>query len=119
MLTVVLWPAEIKIKFGFSDPSFYVMNPFSPTYDLNNDLLLVREAQEGSRIALEKLLKFHQGFIYNVALRLVRNPDDAADLSQEAIIKVITKLNQFKGKSSFRTWIYKIVVNHFIKSKKM
>jgi RNA polymerase sigma factor (sigma-70 family) len=94
------------------------MNPFSSTYDLNDDLLLVREAQEGSRIALEKLLKFHQGFIYNVALKLVRNPEDAADLSQEAIIKVITKLNQFKGKSSFRTWVYKIVVNHFIKSKK-
>jgi RNA polymerase sigma factor (sigma-70 family) len=94
------------------------MNPFSKTYDPNDDLALVHEAREGSKIALDKLLRFHQGFIYNVALRLVRNPADAADLSQEAIIKVITKLNQFKGKSSFRTWIYKIVVNHFIKSKK-
>ena len=94
------------------------MNPFSETYDPNDECCLCREAQEGSQKALEKLIKLHQRFIYNIALKLVRNPDDAADLSQEAIIKMITKLNQFKGKSSFRTWLYKIVVNHFIKSKK-
>ena len=94
------------------------MNPFSTSYDPQDDIALVREAQEGSKNALEKLIKLHQGFIYNFALRLVRNPDDAADLSQEAIIKLITKLNQFKGKSSFRTWLYKIIINHFIKSKK-
>jgi RNA polymerase sigma factor (sigma-70 family) len=67
----------------------------------------VREAQEGSKNALEKLFTASPGFIYNIALRLVRNPDDAADLSQEVLIKIITKLNQFKGKSSFRTWLYK------------
>jgi len=66
---------------------------------------------------LEKLVRTHQEFIYNVALKLIRNPDEAADLSQEAMIKMITKLNQFKGRSNFRTWLYKIVINHFIKSK--
>ena len=81
-------------------------------------MLTVREAQAGSQKALEKLVKTHQEFIYNVALKLIRNPDEAADLSQEAMIKMITKLNQFKGRSNFRTWLYKIVINHFIKSKK-
>jgi len=94
------------------------MNPFSGTYDTKDEMLIVREAQEGSQKALEKLVNLHERFIYNVALKLVRNTDDAADLSQEAIIKMITKLTQFKGKSSFRTWLYKLVVNHFIKSKK-
>jgi len=94
------------------------MNPFSETYDLKEEMMIVQEAQEGSQRALEKLVKLHQRFVYNIALKLVRNTEDAADLSQEAIIKMITKLNQFKGKSSFRTWLYKIVVNHFIKSKK-
>ena len=94
------------------------MNPFSETYDLKEEMMIVQEAQEGSQRALEKLVKLHQRFIYNIALKLVRNTEDAADLSQEAIIKMITKLNQFKGKSSFRTWLYKIVVNHFIQSKK-
>src|SRR4030095_6823054 len=93
------------------------MNRVSETYDLKDEMVLVREAQAGSKTALEKLINFHQGFIYNIALKLVRNLDDAADISQEAIIKMITKLNQFKGKSSFRTWLYKIVFNHFIKSK--
>ena len=65
---------------------------------------------------MEKLVKLHQRFIYNVALKFVRDPDAAADLSQEVLIKMITKLAQFKGKSSFRTWLYKIVVTHFVKS---
>src|SRR5580765_8318767 len=93
------------------------MNPFSETYDPKDDMLTVREAQAGSQKALEKLVKTHQEFIYNIALKLIRNPDEAADLSQEAMIKMITKLNQFKGRSNFRTWLYKIVINHFIKSK--
>ena len=80
-------------------------------------MLLVHEAQEGSQKALEKLVKLHQRFIYNVALKFVRDPDAAADLSQEVLIKMITKLAQFKGKSSFRTWLYKIVVTHFVNSK--
>jgi DNA-directed RNA polymerase specialized sigma24 family protein len=65
------------------------MNPFSATYDLTDDLVLVREAQEGSKTALEKLVNLHQDFIYNVALKLVRDPNQAADLSQEVVIKMI------------------------------
>jgi RNA polymerase sigma factor (sigma-70 family) len=93
------------------------MNPFSDLYDKGDELALVQQAQEGSQQALEKLIKLHQRFIYNVALKFVHDPDDAADLSQEVLIKMITKLNLFKGKSSFRTWLYKIVLNHFIKAK--
>jgi len=94
------------------------MNPFGEAYNSKDELLLVQEAQEGSRVALEKLVKLHQRFIYNVLLKLVRDPDDAADLTQEVLIKMITKLTQFKGKSSFRTWLYRIVTTHFIKAKK-
>jgi RNA polymerase sigma factor (sigma-70 family) len=94
------------------------MNPFSSTYDAAQDLALVKEAVEGSNVAMDKLVRQHQQFIYNVALKLVGNPDDAEDLCQEAIIKMITKLSQFKGKSSFRTWLYRIVFNHFINATK-
>ena len=94
------------------------MNPFSESYDSKDEMLLVHEAQEGSQKALEKLVKLHQRFIYNVALNFVRDPDAAADLSQEVLIKMITKLAQFKAKSSFRTWLYKIVVTHFVNSKR-
>lgn len=95
-----------------------MMNPFSEAFNSKDELLLVHEAQEGSQKALEKLVKLHQRFIYNVLLKLVRDPDDAADLTQEVLIKMITKLTQFKGKSNFRTWLYKIVITHFIKTKK-
>ena len=94
------------------------MNPFSETYDPKDEMLLVKEAQDGSQKALEKLVKLHQRFIYNVALKFVRDPNAAADLSQEVLIKMITKLAQFKAKSSFRTWLYKIVVTHFVNSKR-
>lgn len=94
------------------------MNPFSEKYDAKEDLNLVSAAKNGSRQALEKLVRSHQRYIFNVALSFVKDADEAADLSQEALIKVITKLDQFQGKSSFRSWLYKIVMNHFLKSKK-
>lgn len=94
------------------------MTPFSEKYDEAGDLDLIAQVQSGSQKALEKLVRLHQRFIYNVALKFVRDTDDAADLSQEVLIKMITKLNSFKSKSSFRTWLYKISMNHFLKSKR-
>ncbi len=94
------------------------MNPFSLGYNTADELQVVKEARSGSQKALETLVKQHQAFIYNLALKLVRDENEAADLSQEAIIKMITRLQQFKGNSSFRTWLYRIVINHFIQSKK-
>ncbi len=79
---------------------------------------LIDNALGGSKTALEHLLKLHYNYIYNVALRFVLNPNDAEDLTQEAIIKVITKLSQFNHQSDFKTWIYRIVFNHFLNSNR-
>lgn len=95
-----------------------VMNPYSTRYNEEEDLLLISEAFKGASDALNKLVQRHQQFIYNVALKFVRDDDDAADLTQEVLIKMVTKLNQFEGKSSFRTWLYKMVTNHFLNSQK-
>lgn len=86
--------------------------------DSINDKELINDALGGSKNALEYLLKRHYNFIYNVALRFVLNPDDAQDLTQEAVVKVITKLSQFNQTSEFRTWLYRIVFNHFLNSKR-
>ncbi|MEL6251223.1 MAG: RNA polymerase sigma factor [Bacteroidota bacterium] len=91
---------------------------FETEYRESDDLILIDQAQEGSRKALEQLLERHYNFIYNVALRFLLNPQDAQDLTQEVLIKLITKLRQFHGKSSFRTWLYRMVVNHFLNSKR-
>ena len=94
------------------------MYPFIEKYDETKDQQLVEEACEGSTAAMEKLVKLHQRFIYNVALKFVRDADDAADLTQEILIKMITKLSLYSHKSSFRTWLYRMVMNHFISSKR-
>lgn len=86
--------------------------------DDQHDLALLSEALQGNKRSLENLIKHHQDFVYNVALRLYLNPDDALDATQEVLIKVITHLKTFNGNSQFRTWLYRIVVNHFLNAPK-
>lgn len=95
-----------------------IQRVFDAGYQESDDLVLIEQAKEGSRKALEQLVERHYNFIYNVALRFLLNPEDAQDLTQEVLIKLITKLSQFQGKSSFRTWLYRIVSNHFLNSKR-
>ena len=94
------------------------MNPFDISYDNSTDLQLIELSLKGSSKSLEQLIKRHQHYIYNVALKMVLNPFDAEDITQEVLIKVVTKLSQFEGKSDFRTWLYRITFNHFLKMKK-
>lgn len=82
------------------------------------DSLLIEKALSGDKASLELLIGRHQDYIYNVALTFVGDPNEAADLTQEVLIKVITKLETFKGNSSFRTWMYRIVKNHFLNMKR-
>ncbi len=82
------------------------------------DLDLRSSALKGDKIALEQLIERHYKFIYNVALKTVLEPADAEDVTQEIIIKLITNLSNFRGDSSFRTWLYRIVTNHILNMKK-
>jgi RNA polymerase sigma factor (sigma-70 family) len=93
-------------------------NPFQEIYNDKEDTELIGLAKEGSKSALKNLIKKHQHYIYNVALKFVLSPFDAEDITQEVLIKVITNLGNFKGESNFRTWLYRITFNHFIKLKK-
>ncbi|MEO1254433.1 MAG: RNA polymerase sigma factor [Bacteroidota bacterium] len=96
------------------------MNPFQQEYLTDeDDRSLIKKAVGGSKESLEKLLKKHQPFIFNIAWKMVQNPNDAQDITQEVLIKVTTKLAQFKGESQFRTWLYRIVANHFLRMKKI
>ena len=94
-------------------------NPFLKQYNSDKtDLQLVEEAKSGNKQSLEKLLLKHQPYIYNIAWKMVRNPADAEDITQEVLIKVMTKLSQFRAESTFRTWLYRIVTNHFLMGKR-
>lgn len=92
--------------------------PFNKSYSDTEQQNLVKQAIDGNRDALNDIISFHQPFIYNVAWKMCHNPVDAQDLTQEVLIKVITKLGQFNFKSKFRTWLYRIVVNEFLQSKR-
>jgi RNA polymerase sigma factor (sigma-70 family) len=76
--------------------------------------LLVAEAQGGSKEALERVVSYAQGPIYNLALRMVQLPMDAEDATQEILIKLITHLGQFRGESAFSTWMYRVATNHLL-----
>jgi RNA polymerase sigma factor (sigma-70 family) len=93
-------------------------NPFHEAPLDPSDEALVAAAQDGDRAALERLVARHGPWIFNVAARMVWRRDDAADVTQEVLVKVITRLSTFRGESAFRTWLYRIVVNHVINLKK-
>jgi len=94
-------------------------NPFlAPAARDEDDARLAARAADGDRAALELLIVRHQRWVYAIALRMVRNPDAARDLAQEAMLRVVTRMAQFEGRSSFRTWAYRIVVRCMLDVKK-
>lgn len=93
-------------------------NPFQINYPDQVDADLVKMAIGGDKMALQNLVIRHQVFIYNLALKMTKSVEDAEDLTQEVFIKAITALTKFEGKSKFRTWLYRITVNHFLNTKK-
>jgi RNA polymerase sigma-70 factor, ECF subfamily len=76
-----------------------------------NDADLVRAARKGDMAAFEELVARHRDKIYARAYGMMRNEDDALDLSQEAWVKGWQRLAQFQGESSFATWMTRIVIN--------
>ncbi|HMD71380.1 MAG TPA: RNA polymerase sigma factor [Bryobacteraceae bacterium] len=79
---------------------------------------LVRGAQSGSREAAELLLARHQPWVLNLAVRMMPRRADAEDASQEVPIKAFQSLPTFRGGSQFRTWLYRIAVNHILNARK-
>ena len=73
---------------------------------------LVELCRKGDAEAFSRLVALHEGMVYNLACRLLGNPDDARDLSQDVFLQVYRTLFRFEGRSSLKTWIYRIVVNH-------
>jgi len=79
---------------------------------------LIKLAVTGDKNALEQLVTSVQGMVYNLALRMLWHPEDAKDVTQEILIKVITNLSSFQHRSEFKTWVYKLSTNTLINHKK-
>ncbi len=87
-----------------------------------DDRALVDAARAGDRNAFRTLFERYQRRAYSLAYGVVRNPDDALDIVQDAFIKAHRYLDKFEGTSSFYTWLYRIVMNlaidHIRKSRR-
>ncbi len=77
----------------------------------DDDDVLVTRAVDGDRRALEVLLDRHADRIHAVCRRIVANPDDALDATQEAMIAIARGITRFDGRAAFSTWCYRIATN--------
>lgn len=72
---------------------------------------LVQRCQEGDLDAFDQIVEEYSQKVYNLTYRMIGNPADASDLSQEVFVRVYRSLNNFRGESSFSTWLYRIATN--------
>lgn len=72
---------------------------------------LIRAAQGGSREAFDQLVRLHDQGVLRLALNLLRSPEDARDIYQEAFLRVYRNLDSFRFDCNFSTWLYRIVSN--------
>jgi RNA polymerase sigma factor (sigma-70 family) len=79
---------------------------------------LARRAVEGDRGALSELVREIQHPLYRLALRFLGNPDDAQDACQEILIRIVTRLGTFEGRSKFSTWAYTVAVRSLLRTRR-
>ncbi len=86
-----------------------------------SDKKILSGLKKGDNDSFQLLVELYQDKVYNTCLGFVRNESDADDLTQEVFIEVFLKINTFRGKASFSTWLYRIAVNkslEFIRKQK-
>lgn len=85
--------------------------------DISKDTIEL--AKEGDARALETLVRGIQDKVHHLARRMVYDPNIAQDVTQEILIRVVTKLSTFQGDSKFETWVYRVATNYLLTAKKV
>lgn len=80
---------------------------------------LVDAAKMGSQTALEGIVRAIQNRVHYLATRVLVNPEDALEATQEILILVITKVSTFRQESAFSTWVYRVASNYLLNAKKV
>ena len=104
------WALAVGNESGFAggtDASLAAPNTLSG----HTERTLVAEAQAGNRAAFEELVHRYDRDVLRLALNLMKRPEDARDVYQEAFLKVYRNLHRFRFECSFYTWLYRIVTN--------
>ena len=76
-----------------------------------HDAMLLRQAQSGDRTAYGQIVLTYQDRLYNAVLRLVGDPDEASEITQEAFTRGLMKIDSFRGDASAYTWLFRIAMN--------
>jgi RNA polymerase sigma factor (sigma-70 family) len=79
---------------------------------------LARQALDGDRDAIQRLVHALQGELYALALRMLWHREDAEDATQEILMRIVTRLTQFEFRSRLKTWAYRLAVNYILDVKK-
>jgi len=74
-----------------------------------DDLYYIEQVKSGNVAAFSYLVERHQNFVYSMALKMLKNVEDAEEMAQDCFVKAYTKLDSFESKSKFSTWLYSIV----------
>lgn len=77
----------------------------------DDELRIIKRVTGGDYNAFEELVIANQTNVYNLAFRMTKNEEDAADISQEAFFKAYTQLKSFRGESRFSVWMYRLTYN--------
>lgn len=75
------------------------------------EMEIVRRAQAGDQGALSELICQHQTYVYSIAIGVMHEPADAADMTQEAFVRLMRSLHTYRGDTKFTTWLYRLVTN--------
>ncbi|HEX2023079.1 MAG TPA: RNA polymerase sigma factor [Acidimicrobiales bacterium] len=75
-------------------------------------------AGEGDSVALERVVAAVQDDVYRLALRMLWDPEDARDATQEALIRLMTRIGSYRGEAAFGTWAYRVAANHILNWRK-
>ena len=76
-----------------------------------NEWNLIERLKKGDEAAFKEIVESSQGLVYNTALGIVQNPEDAEDVTQEVFIQLYESIKTFKGESKLSTWLYRITVS--------
>lgn len=71
----------------------------------------IRRAQMGDQQAIAQLVAEQQRYVYSIAMTITREPAEAADLTQDALIRLIRAIGSYRGETKLSTWLYRLVVN--------
>jgi RNA polymerase sigma factor (sigma-70 family) len=103
--------------YGVMSRAGLTSSPFAGS-GAEDDVREVAAAKAGDLAALDALLRRHRPWVLGLALRMVWRREAAEDATQEILVKAVTHLGGFEGRSAFATWLYRVAVNHLLNVRK-